>query len=176
MIFDIKIPYIKKMDSITTSKIIHPTTLFEIIQKEQSRGKHVVFTNGCFDIIHTGHTRYLREARSAGDFLVVAVNSDESVQQLKGEKRPIVPLQERMEILAGFYFVDYVVSFNELDPLNIIKTLSPNTLIKGGDWPVEKVIGKDFVESNGGSVFTIPEIPGASTTSIVELILERYQS
>lgn len=161
------------MDNITENKIRTPETLRPILEKIQSEGKKVVFTNGCFDLVHTGHTRYLREARAAGDYLVIAVNSDISVQGLKGPKRPIRPLAERMEILAGFYFVDYLVSFDEPDPYNVIKQLQPDLLIKGGDWPIEKIIGRDLVEARGGSVYTIPEIPGESTTEIINLILER---
>ena len=158
------------MDTKAEDKLIAVDELVGIIRDQRSQGKIVVFTNGCFDLIHTGHTRYLRQARDAGDMLIVAVNSDNSVKKLKGISRPIVPLNERMEILAGFYFIDYVVAFDELDPYKLISTLKPNRLIKGGDWPLDKIIGRDVVEANGGSVFTIPQIPGRSTTSIVEKI------
>ena len=158
------------MEKITEEKLIPVGELAEKVQKLKEKGNIVVFTNGCFDIIHTGHTRYLRQARDAGDFLIVAVNSDRSVQQIKGDERPIVPLLERMEILAGFYFIDFVVSFDEIDPYNIIEKLKPNRLIKGGDWPLNKIIGKDIVEADGGTVFTIPQIPGRSTSAIVKKI------
>jgi len=157
-------------------KICNWDELSKNIQIYQSKGKKIVFTNGCFDLIHTGHTRYLQEARLAGDFLVVALNSDQSVSQLKGPKRPIIPLIERMEIMAGFSFVDFVTSFEELDPARIIESLKPDILIKGGDWPVEKIIGRDFVESNGGQVYTIPEIPGRSTSEIINKIVRLYKS
>lgn len=150
------------------------TELTKIVQKYQSLGKKFVFTNGCFDLIHTGHTRYLQEAKFAGDFLIVALNSDISVSTLKGPKRPIIPLDERMEIMAAFSFVDFVTSFEELDPARIIETLKPDILIKGGDWPIDKIIGREIVEGNGGKVYTIPEIPGRSTTEIINKIAKLY--
>ena len=153
-------------------KIFSVENLKLVITALKKQNKITVFTNGCFDLIHTGHTRYLFEARQAGDALIVAVNSDRSVSCLKGDKRPIVKLSERMEVLASLTVVDFVVSFDELDPYNIIKQLKPDILIKGGDWSVEKIIGKDIVEAEGGKVFTIPEIPGQSTTGIVSRILE----
>lgn len=153
-------------------KIYETQDLIPVINELKAKNQKIVFTNGCFDLIHTGHTRYLKAARDAGDRLIVAVNSDESVKGLKGEKRPIVPLMERMEILASFYFVDFVTSFNEPDPYHIIETLKPSILIKGGDWPIEKIIGRDIVERDGGYVATIPVIPGRSTTSIIQQILK----
>jgi D-glycero-beta-D-manno-heptose 1-phosphate adenylyltransferase len=159
------------MDKLTEDKIQTVENLSAIVDKLKKQDKRIVFTNGCFDLIHTGHTRYLRLAREAGDYLIVAVNSDRSVQSLKGLQRPIIPLVERMEILAGFYFVDFVTSFDELDPYKIIEQVRPNILIKGGDWELDKIIGKDIVENSGGSVFTIPEIKGQSTTGIVDRVL-----
>lgn len=150
--------------------------LLPIIREEQRNGKRFVFTNGCFDLIHVGHTRYLQEARSAGDYLIIGVNSDRSVQELKGPTRPIVPLSERLEILASLYFVDWVLPFDEQTPFNLIEQIKPDILIKGGDWDVEKIVGKDIVERHGGKVFTIPEIPGGSTTGIIERILERFKN
>jgi len=159
-----------QMETRTEEKLVEVIELVDIIKKQRDQGKIVVFTNGCFDLIHTGHTKYLRQARAAGDMLVVAVNSDKSVRQIKGQGRPILPLDERMEILAGFYFIDYVVSFDEPDPYELIKQLKPNRLIKGGDWPMNKIIGRDIVEAEGGIVFTIPQIPGRSTSSIIKKI------
>ena len=156
-------------------KIFDLDQIINVLALLQAAGKKIVFTNGCFDILHIGHTRYLQEARIAGDFLVVAVNSDESVRALKTDKRPIVKLAERMEVLAGFSFVDFVISFNDLDPYNIIKRLQPDVLIKGGDWPVDKIIGKDIVEAKGGNVYNIPEIKGNSTSNIINTILNRYK-
>ncbi len=160
------------MDNVANKKIFTVDKLSPIICDLKKQEKRVVFTNGCFDLIHTGHTRYLREAKSVGDCLIVAVNSDQSVSSLKGHRRPVIPLDERMEVLAGFYFVDFVVAFEELDPYNLISKLKPNVLIKGGDWSVDRIIGKDLVEAGGGEVFTIPEIPGSSTTSIINRIIE----
>jgi rfaE bifunctional protein nucleotidyltransferase chain/domain len=137
-------------------------------------GKKIVFTNGCFDIIHTGHTRYLALARSFGDLLVVAVNSDVSVRTIKGEKRPINSEAERMETLAALEMVDFVTVFNEPDPYRIISELRPDVLVKGGDWPVEKIIGRDVVEARGGRAVNVPYVEGASTTGIIEKILKMY--
>jgi len=160
----------------STKKIFSSATdLAKIIKQRKDQGDKIVFTNGCFDLIHTGHTRYLQQARMAGDCLVIGVNSDESVRTLKGEKRPIVSLDERMEVLAGFYFIDYIVPFNELDPYNLINELRPSILIKGGDWAVDAIIGKDIVETDGGSVFAVPEIKGQSTSQIIARIVDRYK-
>ena len=160
-----------------SNKIFENTQdLAVLVQKRKKSGKKVVFTNGCFDLIHTGHTRYLEQARIAGDCLIIGVNSDESVRELKGEKRPIVKLEERMEVLASLHFVDYLISFNELDPYNLIQALRPSILVKGGDWPIDDIIGKDIVEADGGSVCTIKEIPGQSTTRIIKRIIDLYKS
>ncbi|MDH5561188.1 MAG: D-glycero-beta-D-manno-heptose 1-phosphate adenylyltransferase [Deltaproteobacteria bacterium] len=155
-------------------KIFSLEELAPILQKSRDNNKKFVFTNGCFDIIHTGHTRYLFEARQAGDFLVVGVNSDRSISQIKGDKRPIIKLDERMEILASLYFVDFVFSFDEPDPCNALRKLKPDILIKGGDWSIDQVVGKEIVEAYGGKVFTVPEIKGNSTSSIVDIILQNH--
>lgn len=160
----------------TPNRIESIQRLSAIVARLKEEGKRVVFTNGCFDLIHVGHTRYLEAARKMGDCLIVAVNGDRSVARLKGERRPIVCLEERMEILAGFRFVDYVVSFEEPDPYATIGALKPNVLIKGGDWAVEQIIGGDLVEAEGGSVLTIPEIKGRSTTNIIEKIVGRNRA
>lgn len=145
--------------------------LLEILR---GTGKTIVFTNGCFDLIHTGHVRYLARARSYGDLLIVAVNSDASVRQLKGEKRPINAQADRAETLAALESVDFVTIFDELDPHRVISELLPDVLVKGGDWPVEKIIGRDVVEARGGKVISAGFIEGASTTGIIERIVERY--
>jgi D-beta-D-heptose 7-phosphate kinase/D-beta-D-heptose 1-phosphate adenosyltransferase len=137
-------------------------------------GKKIVFTNGCFDLIHTGHTRYLAAARALGDILIVAVNSDSTVRALKGEKRPINSQEDRAEALAALESVDFVTIFDEPDPYWVISELQPDVLVKGGDWPVEKIIGRDVVEARGGKVVTIPFVEGASTTGIIEKILKNY--
>ena len=137
----------------------------------RAAGRKIVFTNGCFDIIHTGHTRYLAIARSFGDILVVAVNSDASVRAIKGDKRPINSHAERAETLAALESVDFVTVFEDLDPHRIISALQPDVLVKGGDWPIEKIIGRDVVEARGGKVVNVPYVEGASTTGIIEKIL-----
>lgn len=140
----------------------------------RAAGRKIVFTNGCFDLVHTGHTRYLAKAKSFGDLLIVAVNGDASVRGIKGEKRPINTEAERMETLAALESVDYVVLFNEPDPHRIIAELQPDVLVKGGDWPVEKIIGRDIVEARGGKVMSVGYIEGASTTGIIEKIVQKY--
>ena len=134
-------------------------------------GRRVVFTNGCFDLMHVGHTRYLQAARALGDVLVVGVNTDRSVQSLnKGSDRPIVPERQRAEVLAALACVDYVVLFDEPDPGRLITEIKPDVLVKGGDWTPDKIIGRDSVEARGGVVTTIPLVPGVSTTALVEKI------
>jgi D-beta-D-heptose 7-phosphate kinase/D-beta-D-heptose 1-phosphate adenosyltransferase len=139
----------------------------------RASGKKIVFTNGCFDLIHTGHTRYLAKAKSFGDILIVAVNSDSSVRMIKGAKRPINSEADRMETLAALEVVDFVTLFHEPDPYRIISELQPDVLVKGGDWPIEKIIGRDVVEARGGKVINVPYVEGASTTGIIEKILKQ---
>lgn len=139
-----------------------------IVGRLRRRGLKVVFTNGCFDILHNGHVRYLAEARSLGDALVVAVNSDASVKLIKGPKRPITPEEERLELLAAFLFVDYVFIFDDNDPLRVITALLPDVLVKGSDWALEEIVGRDVVESHGGRVERIDLVGGISTTRIIE--------
>ena len=155
-------------------KLKNHDELRQIVQDLRAAGKRVVFTNGCFDIIHTGHVRYLNVAKGYGDVLVVAINSDESVQRLKGPKRPIMTQEERAEVLAALGMVDYVTVFEEDDPHHVIAELMPDVLVKGGDWAVEQIIGRDIVEANGGKVYSIPYIEGASTTGVIERVIERY--
>ncbi len=133
-------------------------------------GKKIVFTNGCFDILHIGHIHYLKEARSLGDYLVLAINSDESVRKLKGEERPLQNQEDRSEILAALECVSFVSVFAEPTPLEIIKVVKPDILVKGGDWPEEKIIGYDFVKSYGGVTKSLRFVEGRSTTAIVEKI------
>ena len=150
------------------SKIVSGESLERILSYWRFAGKKIVFTNGCFDIIHVGHTRYLKSARKLGDVLVVAVNSDVSVRGLKGPGRPVNPETDRMEVLSEFPFVDFVVKFNEATPFNVIKAVLPDALVKGGDWPVKNIVGGDFVIKNGGKVINIPFIKGRSTTKIIQ--------
>jgi len=156
-------------------KIKRREELLGIIKDLKAKGKRVVFTNGCFDLLHVGHIRYLEEAKTLGDILIVGVNSDASVQKLKGPKRPVMPVEERTEILSGLGCVDYITIFDELDPLALVTSLKPNVLVKGGDWTKEQTIGKEVVERSGGEVIIIPFVKGASTSNIIETILKRYE-
>jgi rfaE bifunctional protein nucleotidyltransferase chain/domain len=140
----------------------------------KARRKRIVFTNGCFDILHVGHIRYLRKAKSLGDILVVGLNTDRSVRLIKGEKRPIVPQEDRAEVLASLEFVDYVVFFDEPDPFTLIGKVKPHILVKGADWTKDKIVGRDLVEKAGGRVVRIPLVPGASSTGVIEKIIQVY--
>jgi D-glycero-beta-D-manno-heptose 1-phosphate adenylyltransferase len=144
--------------------------LLRLRQQWRFFGKKVVFTNGCFDIVHRGHVDYLAKAKSLGDILIVGLNDDASVTRLKGPHRPIVEQQDRADILAALKNVDYVCLFSEDTPYEIIKALVPDVLVKGADWPVDKVVGKDIVESAGGSVQTIEFLPNRSTTNMIAKI------
>ena len=154
--------------------ILNHNILSKILLKLKKNGKKVVFTNGCFDIIHRGHVEYLKKAKSLGDILVVGLNSDFSVRKIKGEKRPINNQLDRAVILSSFFFVDYVTIFEEETPLNLIKKILPDILVKGGDWSIENIVGKDVVEKNGGKVVTIEYLKGYSTSNIIEKIKNLY--
>ena len=156
-------------------KIFEREELKEKIHALKKEGNKIVFTNGCFDIIHIGHIRYLRAAKAAGDVLVVGVNSDRSVSEIKGPKRPVVPEDERAEVLAVFACVDFITIFDEPDPLVTIKLLMPDVLVKGADWEEDAIVGREVVEENGGRVIRIPMIKGASSTRIIETILTNYR-
>lgn len=157
------------------SKIVTREQLIERRGLARAQGRRVVFTNGCFDLIHPGHISYLRAARALGDLLVVAINSDASVQRIKGPLRPILNEQERATILAGLEMVDYVTIFDEETPHELIAMLTPDILVKGGDWPLDKIVGRAEVEAAGGSVHALPYLQGASTTDIITRILSRHQ-
>ena len=152
------------------SKIIDKQALLEARAKMRQAGKQLVFTNGCFDLIHAGHVRYLAQARALGDVLVVALNSDRSVRALKGEGRPILNEQERAEVIAALEAVDYVIVFDEETPRELIAALLPDVLVKGGDWPLDQIVGRDEVEAVGGKVLSLPYVEGSSTTEIIERI------
>jgi D-beta-D-heptose 7-phosphate kinase/D-beta-D-heptose 1-phosphate adenosyltransferase len=149
--------------------------LLRIIDDLKAEGKRIVFTNGCFDLLHIGHIRYLEKAKALGDVLVIGVNSDASVRKLKGPKRPILPEQERTEILSGLGCVDYITLFNEIDPSRLITSLQPDILAKGGDWAKEQIVGKEVVERSGGEVVIIPFVKGASTSNLIQTILKKYE-
>ena len=145
-------------------------TLSPLIGHWKESGKKIVFTNGCFDVIHAGHIQFLSEARSLGDKLIVGVNSDESVRSLKGEKRPVNLLPDRIKILEALRDVDLVVPFEEETPLRLIKTISPDVLVKGGDYQIDNLVGSNFVLASGGTVKTISFVEGYSTSKIIERI------
>lgn len=145
--------------------------LVKIRQKLKREGKKVVFTNGCFDLLHKGHIHLFREAKKWGDVLIVAVNDDASIKKFKGRWRPIFPLEERLEILEAIEEIDYLVSFSEETPQKIISLLLPDVLVKGGDWKLEEVVGRKEVESFGGRVVLIPYLKGYSTSALIKKIL-----
>jgi rfaE bifunctional protein nucleotidyltransferase chain/domain len=151
------------------SKITTPEQFKKKLKMDSSRCT-VVFTNGCFDILHYGHVKYLLSAKSQGDILVVGLNSDASVRRLKGPGRPIQPEKDRAGVLSAMACVDYVIVFNEDTPLSLIKKIEPDVLIKGGDWPLNKIVGGDIVRARGGRVMTIPFLKGRSTSSLVRKI------
>jgi rfaE bifunctional protein nucleotidyltransferase chain/domain len=155
------------------NKIKTKDELRDILEGLKRRGKKIVFTNGCFDILHVGHVRCLEEASKLGDTLVVALNSDRSVQTIKGPPKPFTPEAERAEVLSALACVDYVVIFDEPDPLELITFLKPNVLVKGGDWTSETTIGREVVEKAGGKVVIIPQIQGVSTTGIIDRIIKK---
>ena len=145
-----------------------------IRSKLKAEGKKVVFTNGVFDIIHSGHVDYLSKAKKLGDILIVGLNSDDSVKRIKGDKRPILKQEERAFILSNLKPVDYVVLFDEDTPEKLISEIIPDILVKGADWAIEKIVGKDIVEKNGGSVMNIEFVNDQSTSKIIDLIVKRY--
>jgi D-beta-D-heptose 7-phosphate kinase/D-beta-D-heptose 1-phosphate adenosyltransferase len=159
----------------TTQKIVTLEDLVARLGEVRKSGQKIVFTNGCFDILHVGHVRYLAGARSQGDLLIVGLNSDASVHLIKGDKRPIVRQGDRAEILASLASVDYVVFFEEPDPLRLIQTVKPDVLVKGEDWAEDAIIGAEDVKSRGGKVVRISFVEEASSTDIIQTILQRHQ-
>jgi rfaE bifunctional protein nucleotidyltransferase chain/domain len=147
----------------------------KICLRLKGEGKKIVFTNGCFDILHAGHIDYLTKAKALGDILIVGVNSDKSVREIKGGNRPIVPEQERALIISNLKPVDYVTLFDEPTPKELIEFLIPDILVKGADWDMDKIVGKDIVEANGGKVLTIIFVNDQSTSKIIQTILRRYK-
>lgn len=154
------------------SKVKTIRHLKPILARLRKRGERIVFTNGCFDLLHIGHLRYLQCARRHGDRLVVGINSDRSVKKIKDPLRPLLPQAERAEVLAALSCVDYVTIFDEPDPLAVITALRPDVLIKGSDWGKNKIIGRDVVERRGGRVRRVPLVKGVSTTRLIEKILK----
>jgi D-glycero-beta-D-manno-heptose 1-phosphate adenylyltransferase len=156
--------------------ILSKASMKFIREKLKEENKKVVFTNGVFDIIHSGHVDYLIKAKALGDILIVGLNSDSSVKRIKGEKRPIISETERAFILSSLKPVDYVVPFEEDTPLELIKALVPDVLVKGADWSLDKIVGSDVVLGNGGEVKNISFVNDQSTSRIIDLILSRYSN
>lgn len=140
----------------------------------KKEGKKVVFTNGCFDLLHAGHIDYLTKAKALGDVLIIGLNSDDSIRRLKGDKRPLLPHDERAFAIWNLKAVDYVTIFEQDTPFELIQTIIPDILVKGGDWSLDNIVGRDVVESNGGVTTNIPFVVNRSTSSIIELILQKY--
>jgi rfaE bifunctional protein nucleotidyltransferase chain/domain len=153
-------------------KILEREELIEERERLRRAGKRLVFTNGCFDLLHPGHVRYLSQARGLGDALVVALNSDQSVRAIKGEGRPILRERERAEVMAALESVDYVTIFDEETPRELISSLLPDILVKGGDWATDQIVGREEVEAAGGKVLSLTYIDGLSTTDIIKRIKE----
>ena len=151
-----------------SERVLNQNTLEQVVQDYKKQNKKIVFTNGCFDLLHIGHVTYLEEAKKLGDVLVVGINTDASVKKLKGPNRPIQNENDRCSILAALKAVDHTVLFSEETPINLIKTVKPDVLVKGGDWKIEQIVGSDFVMSYGGQVKSLNFVDGKSTTSIIE--------
>lgn len=151
-------------------KIKSLNEIVDIVNKLRKDGKKIVTTNGCFDILHIGHIRYLREAKKLGDVLIVGVNSDKSIKKIKGGNRPIIPENERMEILAALECVDFVFLFDDLNPIKWINKLKPDIHVKGGDYTIDKIIERNAVESYGGKIMLVGKVEGISTTDIIKKI------
>lgn len=156
------------------TKILPLEDAYHVIDHHKAQGATVVFTNGCFDLLHPGHTRYLADAKKLGDILIVAVNSDRSVRELKGDSRPIFPEGERAEILAALASVDYVTIFDDPTPQSVIARMLPHVLVKGAGWGPNEIVGRAEVEAAGGRVVSMPAVPGFSTTAIVNAVQKVY--
>ena len=142
----------------------------------KKKGKTIVFTNGCYDLIHIGHLKCFEEGKKLGDVLIVALNSDRSIRSIKGPPRPIIPEGERAEIVSSLEYVDYVTIFDQDDPLDVITSIKPDILVKGGDWNLDTIVGREVVESYGGKVFALPLVKGVSTTQIIKTIASQYSN
>lgn len=145
------------------------------VSELRKQGRKIVFTNGCFDILHPGHLSYLQKARALGDVLIVGINSDRSVKELKGNLRPIFDQEERCELLSGFESVSFITIFDESTPRDLIKVILPDVLVKGGDWRLEQIVGREEVEASGGRVVSVPYEEGYSSSAIIQRILKRYR-
>jgi len=156
--------------SLAATKIKLRTELISVVEELKENGEKIVFTNGCFDILHVGHIQSFREAKRNGDILIVAINSDNSVRSIKGQNRPIIPEGQRAEMLTAITDVDYVILFDEPDPLTLIVAIKPHLLVKGADWVSGTVIGQEVVESEGGKVLQVPLVKGVSTSDLIKRI------
>lgn len=157
------------------SKVLELEEAYRVIAERKGGGARVVFTNGCFDLLHPGHTRYLAEARKLGDLLIIAVNSDRSVRSLKGDERPIFPQEERAEILAALEAVDYVTIFDDPTPQAVIARMLPDVLVKGAGWRPNEIVGREEVEAAGGRVVSMPAVQGFSTTAILAAVQKIFR-
>jgi len=157
------------------AEIISINKIDAVCSNLKKDGKVIIFTNGCFDIVHAGHIDYMNKAKKLGDVLIVGVNSDTSVKRIKGRTRPIVDLDNRLRLLQGFSVIDYLCVFDDDTPLELIKKVKPNILVKGEDWKDKGVVGEDFVKTYGGSVELIGLLPGISTSIIIDKILKAYK-
>ena len=155
-------------------KVVSLRTLKAELTAHRAAGRKVAFTNGCFDILHAGHARYLKGARSMADILVVGLNTDSSVKAIKGPDRPIVPERERAEVLASLASVDYVVLFSDSTPLRLIEAIRPDVLVKGADWAAGDIVGGDVVKAGGGRVARVRLVKGRSTTNIIKRVIELH--
>ncbi len=162
--------------AVLSAKVKKLPELEKIIQRLQKSGKRIVFTNGCFDILHYGHVKYLEDAKKKGDILIVAINSDASIRKIKGDRRPLVPQEDRSRTIAALQSVDFVTVFGEDTPLKTIRALCPDVLIKGADWKNKDIVGADIVRKKGGTVSTIKLEKGRSTTNLIHKIIERYRT
>jgi rfaE bifunctional protein nucleotidyltransferase chain/domain len=153
-----------------SGKLQNLNAVAEIAARARKNGQTVVFTNGCFDLLHRGHVHVLRQAKAQGDILIVGINSDQSIKTIKGAARPILPETNRVKLIAAMEMVDYVVLFDDPDPYRLIDAIKPSVLAKGGDWSMDKIVGADIVTEHGGKISIIPYLQGFSTTEIIERI------
>ncbi|MDD5120112.1 MAG: D-glycero-beta-D-manno-heptose 1-phosphate adenylyltransferase [Candidatus Omnitrophica bacterium] len=160
--------------TLSGTKITTLSVLRRKVEKLRRKGNRIVFTNGCFDILHYGHVKYLEDAKLKGDYLIVALNSDLSIKKIKAKGRPVIRQMDRLKTVAALESVDFVILFNEDNPLKLIKALKPDVLIKGADWSKNKIIGADFVESYGGKVLTVNLVKNRSTSAIIDKIARNF--
>ncbi len=157
-------------------KLLNLKSLEKLIKTLKNKRKKIVFTNGCFDLIHPGHIEVLKQAKNKGDILIVGLNSDQSIKKIKGGNRPVLDLKSRISILSAIGYVDYIIPFSDLTPLNLIKRIKPNVLVKGGDWKKEDIAGYDIVKNNGGKVSRVKLKKGFSTTNIIKKIIKTQKN